>query len=162
MSLGQKIMDKTNDAFHVWNGEQVFGAQSLAMAFGECAILQFDLQFMKKIEQKEKKEFVFLKKDSKELLKLFFNLSTLTKIEKDLSPWLEHGYFSYDHVEMIRNEIKSILRQLKRFTAVICDTLQPGDELVDVMIAPADGDLYNSITKQLYSSPGVFARASFW
>lgn len=39
MSLGQKLMDKSNDAFRVWNDEQVFGGQSLAMAYGECAML---------------------------------------------------------------------------------------------------------------------------
>lgn len=98
------------------------------MAYGECAILQFDRVFMKMVESWEKKEyFISLKKDSKELMDLLFKLSTLTKIEKDLVSWLEHGYFIYDHVEMIRSEIKNILGQMKRFTAVIADTLQPND-----------------------------------
>ena len=42
MQIGAKLMDKTNDPFHVWNNEQVFGTQKMAMAYGECAMLQFD------------------------------------------------------------------------------------------------------------------------
>lgn len=60
-------MDKSNDPFRVWNDEQVFGTQTLAMAYGECAMLHFDLQFLKKVDQKEKKENLSFKKDSKEL-----------------------------------------------------------------------------------------------
>lgn len=100
--------------------------------------------------------------DSKELAILLYNLCALTRIERDLTSWLEHEYFTYDHIEMIRNEIKIILGKMKRYTAVIADTLQPDDGLCDVMIAPKDGNLYGSIVKQLYSSPGVFERAPFW
>ena len=114
------------------------------------------------MEGKERRELFALKKDSKELLTHLFNLSALTRIERDLTPWLEHGYFTYDHVEMIRNEIKNILGQMKRFTAVLSDTMQPDDDLCDVMIAPKDGNLYGNIVKTLYSSPGVFQRAHFW
>lgn len=162
MQLGQKLMDKSNDPFRVWNDEQVFGTQTLAMAYGEFAMLHFDLQFLKRVDQKEKKENHTFKKDSKELFTILFNLCTLTRIEKDLVTWLEHGYFTYDHVEMIRNEIKVTLGKMKRFTAVLTDTMQPDDNLCDVMIAPKNGNLYDNIVKQLYSSPGVFERAHFW
>ena len=91
---------------------------------------------MKKIVSREQKEFVFLKKDTKELLTLLFKLSTLHKIERDLGTWLEHAYFTYDHVEMIRSEIKETIANLARFSAVIADTLQPSDKYVQVMIAP--------------------------
>lgn len=123
MSLGQKMMDKSNDAFRVWNDHQVFGTQSLAMAYGESAMLHFDTQFLKKVDQKEKKENMSMKKDTKELLSILFNLCALTRIEKDMTSWLEHGYFTYDHVEMIRNEIKNLLGKMKRFIAVLTDTM---------------------------------------
>jgi K+-sensing histidine kinase KdpD len=142
MSLGQKLMDKSNDPFRVWNDEQVFGIQGLAMAYGECAMLHFDTQFLKRLDQKEKKENYKMKEDSKELLTHLYNLATLTRIEKDLVTWLEHSYFTYDHVEMIRNEIKNIFTKIKPFIAAITDTMHPDDGLCDVMIAPANGNLY--------------------
>ena len=122
-SIETKLAEKSSDEFLVWNDEQVFGAQNLAMAYGECAILQFDRVFINQVTSLEKKQFFFLKKDSTELIELLYKLSSLTKIENDLVTWLEHGYFNYDQVEMIRSEIKRILGQMKRFTAVIADTM---------------------------------------
>ena len=66
-----------------------------------------------------------------------------------------------DHGDMIRAEIKSILGKLVKYSVAIADTFQE-DKLLDVMIAPSDGDLYGNIKKQLYSSPGVFQRISNW
>lgn len=91
-----------------------------------------------------------------------FQLSNLVKIEKDIGMWYEHGYFNADHGEMIRAEIKNIIGKMKRFTVALTDTMQQEDSLMDVMIAPNDGDLYGNIQKQLYSSPGVFSRISNW
>lgn len=48
-------MDKSKDRFDTWNEEQVFGAQELALAYGECAMLQLDLAFLKSMEQTEKR-----------------------------------------------------------------------------------------------------------
>jgi hypothetical protein len=103
-----------------------------------------------------------MKKDSKELLKLLFRLSTLFKIQKDIGTWYENGYFTSDHGELIREGIKDCLTKMHRFTVAIADSVQPVDDIFDVMIAPADGDLYGNITKQLYNSPGVFSRFSHW
>jgi hypothetical protein len=64
---------------------------------------------------------------------------------------------------MIREEIKNTLCNMKRFTVALSDTFHlPEEALVDVMIAPNDGNLYGNIVKQLYSSPGVFQRISNW
>lgn len=78
---------------------------------------------MKKMQSKEKKEFFVLKNDSKECLEIFFKLSNLWKIEKDIGTWYEHGYLNAEHGEMIREEIKNQLGKLKRFTASLADTL---------------------------------------
>jgi hypothetical protein len=46
---------------------------------------------------------------------------------------------------MIRNEIKNILKNMKKFVVSLVDTMLPCDELLNCMIAPSDGDLYKSI-----------------
>ena len=64
---------------------------------------------------------------------------------------------------MIREEIRNILSKMKRFTVALSDTMHLSEEeLMDVMIAPNDGNLYGNIVKQLYNSPGVFERISNW
>lgn len=156
------MMDKSNNPFQVWNDEQVYGSQNLALAYGELAINHFDNQFLKRMHSKETKEFVKFKDDTKELIHLLYKLSNLYKIEKDIGTWYEHGYLNADHGEMIRAEIKNILGKMKRFVISLTDCMQPDDNLVDVMIAPSDGDLYGNIVKQLYNSPGVFSRISIW
>lgn len=103
-----------------------------------------------------------MKDDTKEIIHLLYNLSNLYKIERDIGVWYEHGYLNADHGEMIRAEIKNILGKMKRFTVSLSDCMTPDDKLVDVMIAPSDGDLYGNIKNQLYSSPGVFSRFSNW
>lgn len=81
----------------------------MALAYGECALVQFDTAFLKKLNNKEKKEFVYFKEDSKEILNLLYKLSALFKIERDIGTWYECGYLNADHGEMIREEIKNIL-----------------------------------------------------
>lgn len=134
----------------------------MALAYGQCAMIQIDCAFLKALESKEKKEFVFMKKDSKDCMNIFFKLSALFKIQQDIGTWYEHGYLTADHGEMIRAEIKNLLRQMKKYVVPMVDFIPPSDDLNDVMIAPEDGDLYGNIVKQLYSSPGVFQRISNW
>ena len=63
---------------------------------------------------------------------------------------------------MIREEIKQTLSDLRRFTAVLADSLCVEDKLLDSMIAPRNGDLYNSIQNKIFSQPGVFERTKNW
>lgn len=58
MTMGQKMMNKENNAFDVWNDEQVYGAQNLALAYGELVMNHFDNDFMKELQSKEEKEFM--------------------------------------------------------------------------------------------------------
>ena len=67
------------------------------------------------------------------------------KIQSDIGTWYENGYLTSDQGEMIRNEIKNILKNMKKFAVSVVDTMLPCDELLNSMIAPSDGDLYKSI-----------------
>lgn len=46
---------------------------------------------------------------------------------------------------MIKEEIKNIIKTLKNYVVTLVDTMLPCDQLLNSMIAPADGDLYKSI-----------------
>ena len=61
-------MDKTNDPFEVWNDAQVFGIQELALAYGDYLQFLFDTNFLRKIENRESKDFWQIMPDSKEAM----------------------------------------------------------------------------------------------
>ena len=94
MQIGKKIFEKKEDSFDIWNDEQVFGAQDLALAYGDLCQVIFDVGFIKKFELREKKDFIFLKNDTKEICMSLFKLSTLMKIQKDIGTWYENGYLT--------------------------------------------------------------------
>jgi hypothetical protein len=52
----------------------------LALAYGELCQVIFDASFLKKFELREKKDFIILKNDTKEICLNLFRLSTLMKI----------------------------------------------------------------------------------
>lgn len=162
MQIGSKTMDKANDPFEVWNDAQVFGIQELALAYGDYISFLFDANLLKKMENRETKDFRQFKPGTKEAIMLLFRLSTLHKIQKDLASWYENDYLTPDHGEMVRDEIKAILPQFKRFAINLTDCMSPEDEENDSMIAPEDGDLYKSIQQRIYSVPGVFERIGSW
>ena len=162
MQIGSKTMDKANDPFEVWNDAQVFGIQELALAYGDYISFLFDANLLKKMENRETKDFRQFKPGTKEAIMLLFRLSTLHKIQKDLASWYENDYLTPDHGEMARDEIKAILPQFKRFAINLTDCMSPEDEENDSMIAPEDGDLYKSIQQRIYSVPGVFERIGSW
>jgi len=96
MNIGARVMEK-EDAFDVWNDEQVFGAQDLALAYGEYAMVMMDSVFVNKIVNRENKYLMFLKDDSKEIITLLYTLSSLTKLQNHIGDFYENGYFSADH-----------------------------------------------------------------
>ena len=144
MRMGQKLMNK-EDPITVWNEAQLFGVQQLALAYGDYVQVLLDSNFLKKIDSRERKEFIYLKPDTKKAFELLFQLSSLHKIERSLVDWLESGYFEKDHIDMIRTEIKRLLHELKPFIIKLSDYVYPSDDMNDCMIAPNDGDLYKSI-----------------
>lgn len=157
-----KMASKEQDFFEIWNDEQIFGAQELALAYGDYSQVMLDTIFINKINVRENKYLIFLKDDSKEILNLLFRLSALNRLWNSLQDFYEHGYFTHEHGVMIKAEIKVTLTKMKRFTVTLTDSMLPSDDQLDSMIAPPDGDLYKSIQNKIYSAPGVFDRISNW
>lgn len=52
----------------------------MALAYGDLCQVIFDSSFIKKFELREKKDFIFLKNDTKEICINLFKLSSLMKI----------------------------------------------------------------------------------
>lgn len=38
----------------------------------------------------------------------------------------------------------------------------PSEDMMDSMIAPLDGDLFNSVVNRIYSAPKTFERSENW
>ena len=103
-----------------------------------------------------------MKPDTKAVVDLLFKISALHRISRDFSAWLEHGYFDASHCKMVREELKRLTAEFKKYAISLTDAFQPYDELMDCMIAPSDGDLYKSIKSRIFSGPKVFERISNW
>ena len=159
--MGQKLLDKSNDAFDVWNDAQCFDGQDLAQAYFEYLQVFFDLRVFQNIASNEKKN-IHLKADTKESLTLLHHIGALYRMQKSIAHWYEHGYFTADHGEMIRASLKQKLGQFKKYAIPISEMLLPRNEMFDNMIAPNDADLYKSVQKFIYKAPQVFERTPVW
>lgn len=52
---------------------------------------------------------------------MLFQISALHRISRDLGSWLEHGYFSPDHCNMVRSELKKLLFEFKKYAVALTD-----------------------------------------
>lgn len=50
----------------------------------------------------------------------------------------------------------------KKYSVAFVEAANYGEEIVDSMIAPQDGKLYDSIVSKVYSAPGAFDRIRNW
>ena len=132
--------------------------KDLALAFGELFIATKFYDFIKKIETGELKT----NKDTKECLNLLFQLHCLTRIEMDLGTFRDGDYLTSEHGDMIKAGILRILGEVKRHIIPLVETFYPGEELMDSMLAPANGDLYGAIVNKIYTAPNAFERIKNW
>ncbi len=138
------------------------GVQELAKAYGENTMVLFDIRFLERVDNYQTKSFLTLKPDTITLLHLFFRLSALAHIHEDIGTWLETGYFNQEHAQIVREQYRKCLSDMKRFAGAVADVLPPKDEYLDSMIAPADGDMYGSIVNRHYNLPGTLSRQQNW
>jgi len=137
-----------------WNDTQVFFMHDLARAYGELVMVkEFSLAAAKIVGPNE---------DTVECMQLLFRLFSLTRINASMALWLESGYFSGDHAHMVRRQIKATLGALKRHVVALTYALPPSEDIYDSMIAPRDGDLYNSIVNRVFTAPNAFNRSKHW
>ena len=63
---------------------------------------------------------------------------------------------------MVKGLVIQLCGELKRHIIPVVETFYPGDEMMDSMLAPANGDLYGSIIRKVYSAPQAFERIKNW
>lgn len=51
---------------------------------------------------------------------------------------------------------------MKRHMVALTYMFKPDEELFDSMLAPKDGDLYNSVVNRIYTAPKAFERIENW
>jgi hypothetical protein len=128
----------------------------LARAFGDLLVVQ---EFSKTIERSkaDKKD-----EETMESLELLFRLDALTRINSNIGTYLEVNYFKGEHSQFARNQISQCLKGLKKHIIALTYGTLPSEDLVDSMLAPADGDLYNSVVNRIYTAPAAFERSDHW
>ena len=137
-----------------WNDSQLFFVHDLARAYGELVMVREFSQAAQKLAGPNA--------DTVECMQLLFRLFALSRLNTGVGAWLEAGYFTGDHALMIRRQIKACLSQLKRHAIALTYALPPSEDLCDSMIAPGDGDLYNSIVNRVFTAPQAFTRSKHW
>jgi hypothetical protein len=63
---------------------------------------------------------------------------------------------------MIKQTILKLCSQVKRHAISLVDTFYPPEDLFDSMIAPGNGNLYESILNRIYYSGNAFSRSNQW
>lgn len=91
-----------------------------------------------------------------------YQLYCLTRIEQDLGTFRDGDYLSSEHGDITKNEIIKLCGELKRHIIPLVETFYPGDEMMDSMIAPGNGDLYGSIVNKIYGAPNTFGKIKNW
>jgi len=130
MDLAMKLSEQ--DPIDGWNNSQVFGLQELALSYGHLMSVQ---EFATRLDEfKGPKD-----DDTYEVIHLLFKLNALHRCERDLANWLETPYLNQEQVKWLRDNILKCCEMLKRHTVRITDSFFPSNDMIDSMLAPADG-----------------------
>ncbi len=74
----------------------------------------------------------------------------------------ENDYLSVDQEDMIKSEVIRLCGAVKRHMISLFDHVYPGDEMLDSVLAPSDGDLYGTIINRVFTAPKTFERIRNW
>lgn len=154
--ISAKLQDADVHPFDSWNDSQVFFMHDLARAYGDLIVVR---EFVQTVEVSKTEKF---NADTAECLELLFRLDALTRVNSGLATWLEVGYLNQNHAQFVRNQISVCLKGLKRHMVALTYGFSPSDDLTDSMLAPLDGDLYNSVVSRVYTAPKAFERSQNW
>ena len=100
--------------------------------------------------------------DTIRAMKIILTLFGLDRLSKDLSNMMELGFYKGEHLAQFRTLIPKACSDFKKYAIPFIESASPFEEVVDSMIAPQDGRLYDSIVSKVFSAPGAFERIRNW
>lgn len=132
---------KKQDMMLAWNNSQAFHAHDLAKAFGHyLTMFSFEHRYSKMND---------LTGESLKAVKTLEQMLGLAYILEDAGSFLLHGFMSSEQLEWCRELQLQNYAEFKKYALNFVNSLLPGDDIVDSMIAPPDGKLYESVVRQL-------------
>jgi len=140
-----------------WNSVQNFYVQNLSVAYAQHFMMQTSIDNVLKILSDPTANA-----DTKECMSLMIKIAGAKMIQDDIAAWLEAEYFSPTQAQMVRDGIEGLLSQAKRHVIRLTYAMLPYEGLIESMIAPEDGRLYESVINRVYTSPDAFGRISNW
>jgi len=152
MRVAGKLGDmKQMDA---WNDTQVFYLNDLGKAFGELIIVKEYHDFLSQLDKTNA--------DTKDCIESLYRLYCLTRINEDMGTFRENDYLTTQQDDLIKKKIIDLCVHIKKYAINLVDQFYPGEEMLDSMLAPTDGDLYGSIVNKVFNAPASFERAKEW
>lgn len=95
------------------------------------------------------------------VVQLLEQMLGLTYILEDAGSFLLHGYMTSEQLEWARELQLAHYAEFKKYALNFMNSLLPGDDIVDSMIAPKDGKLYDSVVRQLQETHPDMPRLLF-
>jgi hypothetical protein len=162
MELSMKVMgEQPMHPFDAWNSVQPHYVQEAALAYGELVMIKESVQRITLYKEGKLTEFK-MNADSVEAFELLLRIDSVTIILHNLAIILEGEFIEPSQVQFIRNAYSQILEKFKRHAIKFSYSMYPPENMMESMLAPADGDLYKSILERVYAGPGVFERSTQW
>jgi len=83
-------------------------------------------------------------------------------LTKDLSPYLEGGYFNSEQCKLLKGEILTLLSNYIDDSISLIDALALPDSLQFSSFGKSDGNIYKHYWRDITTAKGAFERPFYW
>jgi len=152
---GQKIMRLTSnqEALSAWNNTQVFYLQEAAKAHCELQFVEKAIEILRKKVQDPPTIAVIWK---------MIDIYCLHSITKNLSTFLEGGYFNPQQCNALKEELLTTLNDFSNDSIAVIDSVAIPDIFMPSAFGMSDGNIYKNLWRDLRASKGCTERAQYW
>uniref|UniRef100_A0A1A9X084 Acyl-coenzyme A oxidase n=1 Tax=Glossina brevipalpis TaxID=37001 RepID=A0A1A9X084_9MUSC len=140
------------NSFDTRNEMQVFGAQTLAIVYGERTIYQVFHNFVRELSESGEKR----------VLQKLLSLYGCNLIVKHAALFYMGGYFEKLQMDLYHQAIHLLLPEIKPEAVSLADAIAPPDFVLNSALGMSDGNVYQHLQNTIMSTPGVFERPDWW